>query len=122
MLGDKSANDPTKKRMKFFTAARNSNTATKKEGGSTAAQKNLKTQGEVAKELHKALRNLVVDYGSATKEQVEKGVLWIGAVLPQTLANIEGGDHDLDVIPYVVLHGECIYKAHTPVVCCRTKF
>ena len=37
VLQDKSANGPTKKRMKFFTAARNSNTATKKERGSTAA-------------------------------------------------------------------------------------
>ena len=61
VLRDKSANGPTKKRMKFFTAARNSNAAAKKERGSTAAHRSLKTSGEVVKELHKALRNLVED-------------------------------------------------------------
>ena len=114
LLG-KSANGPTKKRMKFFTAARNSNTATKKEYGSTAAQKSLKIQRDVAKELHKALHNLQEDYGSAGKEKVEKSVLGIGTVLPQALANVEG-EHDVAVSPSVVLHGECIYKAHTPLV------
>ncbi|CAN0031651.1 unnamed protein product, partial [Ascophyllum nodosum] len=97
-LPDKSANGPTKKRMGFFPAARNSNTATKKERGSNTAQKSLRNQGEVAKELHKALRTLVEDCGSATKEQVEQSVLGIGAVLPQALANVEGGEHVLAVI------------------------
>ena len=64
VLGDKSANGPTKKRMKFFPAGRNSSTATKKERGATAAQRNLKNSGEAAKELHKALRKLVDDYST----------------------------------------------------------
>ena len=82
VLRDKSANGPTTKRIKFFNAARNSNTITKKKRGSTAPKKGLKKQGEVAKELHKALCNLVEDYGSARKEQVENSVLGIDAVLP----------------------------------------
>ena len=63
---DKSANGPTKKRMKFFPAARNSNAATKKERAATATHKNLKSSGGATKELGKALRNLVEDYGSTS--------------------------------------------------------
>ena len=44
VLRDKIANGPTKKRIKFFTTARNSNTATKKERGPTATEK-IKTTG-----------------------------------------------------------------------------
>ena len=86
VLGDKSANDPPKKRMKFFPAARNSSAATKKERGATAAQRNLKNSGEVAKEFYKALRKLVDDYGRASKEDMESscrevdphGARWTG--------------------------------------------
>ena len=95
VLRDKSANGPTKKRTKFFTTARNLNTVIKKKRASTTPKKSLKNRGEVAKKLHKTLRNLVEDYGSASKEQVEKNVLGIGAVLPSALTNVDGGDHDL---------------------------
>ena len=85
-LGDKSANGPTKKRMKFFPATRNSSTATRNERGATAAQRNLKNSREAAKELHKALRKLVYDYGRASKEDMESscrevdphGARWTG--------------------------------------------
>ena len=82
VLREKSANGHTKKRMKFFTAARNLNTVTKKKRSSTTPKKSLKNQAGVAKELHKTLRNILEDYGSASKEQVDNGVLGIGAVLP----------------------------------------
>ena len=86
VLGDKSANGSTEKRMKFFPAVRNSSTATKKKRGATAAQRNLNNSGEAASELHKALHKLVDDYGRARKEDMESscqevdphGARWTG--------------------------------------------
>ena len=121
VLRDKSANGPTKKRMKCFPPARHSNTATKKERAATAVQRNLKNSGEAAKELHKALRNLVEDYGRASKEQVEKSVLGIGAVLPQALANVEGGERDPDDFSVVMLHDLTSMKLDRIPFVCRSK-
>ena len=122
MLGDKSANGPPKKRMKFFPAARNSSTATKKERGAIAAQRNKTNSGEAAKELHEALRKLVDDYGRASKEDMEKSVLGIGAVLPQALANVEGGERIPAVLSVVVLNSLTSTKVYqTSSVCCRAK-
>ena len=122
VLRAKSANGPTKKRMKFFPAARNSSSATKKERGATAAQRNLKNSGEAAKELHKALRKLIYDYGRASKKDMEKSVLGIGAVLPQALANVEGGERIPAVLSVVVLHSLTSTKVYqTSSVCCRAK-
>ena len=92
VLRDKNAKGPTKKRFKFFPALRNSNTATKNDRGPSAAQKNLKNSGEAARELHATLRTLVEDYGSASQEEVDRIMLTIGAVLPQALANVTGGE------------------------------
>ena len=107
--------------MKFFSTARNSNTATEKERGATPARRNLKNSGETVKELQKALRNLAEDYGSASKEQAEKSVLEVGAVLPQAFANVEGGERDPAVF-LVVLHGLASTKLNLiPLVCRRAK-
>ena len=75
---DKNSSGPTKKRYKFFPPRRTSYKSSNKTKGPNAMRRNLETTGEMARELHAALRGLVDDFAESlrTGGRTESTIHW----------------------------------------------